>query len=379
MIAETCFRNARIVLAGEIVEGSISLRDGSISAFDNGSSHSGEDFEGDYLIPGLVELHTDHLETHYRPRPGVFWDPMAALHAHDVQIAGSGVTTVFDAVRIGSDLDMPKMLDHASLLVEAVRTAREANWLRADHLIHLRCELPSADVTEHFESLAGHPVTRLISLMDHTPGQRQFTSLESYKLFYKKQMGVDQEEVERYLAAALAQHERYAAPNRRHLVERANQLGLAIASHDDATILHVEEAVSDGVAIAEFPTTLEAASAAHAAGLAILMGAPNVVRGKSHSGNISATELVRAGLLDILSSDYVPFALLQAVFLLPGRVDGLALPQALATVTRNPARAAGLNDRGEIAVGKRADLVRVRVVNGLPVVRGVWRQGVRVS
>ena len=378
-MAAASFRNARLVLADEVIEGSVAVDDGVITALDAGAAQTGEDLEGDYLIPGLVELHTDHLENHYRPRPGVFWDAMASLHAHDVQIAGSGITTVFDAVRIGSDLDMPQMREHAGLLIDAVRAARQQDWLRAEHLIHLRCELPSADVIEHFESFVDHPETRLISLMDHTPGQRQFTSLETYKLFYKKQLGVTQDEVERYLAAALAQHERYSAPNRRHLVQRSRALQLAMASHDDATLAHVEEAVADGVAIAEFPTTLEAAAAAHDAGLAILMGAPNVVRGKSHSGNISATDLVRAGLLDILSSDYVPFAPLQAAFALPQRVEGFGLPAALATVTRNPARAAGLDDRGEIAIGKRADLVRVRLVGGLPVVRGVWRQGVRVS
>ena len=378
-MAAASFRNARLVLADEVIEGSVAVDDGIIIGVDAGAAQAGEDLEGDYLIPGLVELHTDHLENHYRPRPGVFWDAMASLHAHDVQIAGSGITTVFDAVRIGSDLDMPQMREHAGLLIDAVCAARQQDWLRAEHLIHLRCELPSADVIEHFESFVDHPETRLISLMDHTPGQRQFTSLETYKLFYKKQLGVTQDEVERYLAAALAQHERYSAPNRRHLVQRSRALQLAMASHDDATLAHVEEAVADGVAIAEFPTTLEAAAAAHDAGLAILMGAPNVVRGKSHSGNISATDLVRAGLLDILSSDYVPFAPLQAAFALPQRVEGFGLPAALATVTRNPARAAGLDDRGEIAIGKRADLVRVRLVGGLPVVRGVWRQGVRVS
>ena len=378
-MAAASFRNARLVLADEVIEGSIAVDDGVISGLDAGAGQAGEDLEGDYLIPGLVELHTDHLENHYRPRPGVFWDAMASLHAHDVQIAGSGITTVFDAVRIGSDLDMPQMREHAGLLIDAVRAARQQDWLRAEHLIHLRCELPSADVIEHFESFVDFPETRLISLMDHTPGQRQFTSLETYKLFYKKQLGVTQDEVERYLAAALAQHEQYSAPNRRHLVQRSRALQLAMASHDDSTLAHVEEAVADGVAIAEFPTTLEAAAAAHDAGLAILMGAPNVVRGKSHSGNISATDLVRAGLLDILSSDYVPFAPLQAAFALPQRVEGFGLPAALATVTRNPARAAGLDDRGEIAIGKRADLVRIRLVGGLPVVRGVWRQGLRVS
>ncbi|ODT77952.1 MAG: phosphonate metabolism protein PhnM [Pelagibacterium sp. SCN 64-44] len=378
-MSETVFTNARIVLADEVIHGSLRVAEGRIAAIDSGPAQGGEDIEGDYLIAGLIELHTDHLENHYRPRPGVFWDPLAALHAHDAQIAGSGITTVFDAVRIGSDIDLPDMLEHAEKLVQAVRAGRDGGWLRADHFIHLRCELPSHDVVEHFEALADHPATRLASIMDHTPGQRQFRSLADYKRFYAKQMGRSAEELQAYLDARQAEHELYSARNRRAIVARAHELGLAIASHDDATIAHIEEAEADGVAIAEFPTTLEAASAAHDAGLAILMGAPNVVRGKSHSGNISATDLVGAGLLDILSSDYVPFALLQAAFLLPRRVEGLDLSRALATVTRNPARAAGLDDRGEIAPGKRADLVRVAAEAPLPVVRGVWREGLRVS
>ncbi|HEY8577988.1 MAG TPA: alpha-D-ribose 1-methylphosphonate 5-triphosphate diphosphatase [Devosia sp.] len=377
-MSEQVFRNARVVLADDVVVGSVLIRDGLLAEVAS-DSRAGEDLEGDYLIPGLIELHTDHLETHYRPRPGVFWDPASALHAHDVQVAGSGITTVFDAVRIGSDRDMPQMREHAGHLVTAIGEARQNGWLRADHLIHLRCELPTADVVEQFDSFASHPATRLISLMDHTPGQRQFTSMETYKLFYKKQLGGTQAEADRYVAEALAQHERYSSANRRDLVARAQALRLPMASHDDATIAHIEEGVSDGVVISEFPTTLEAAAAAHDAGLAILMGAPNVVRGRSHSGNISATDLVRSGLLDILSSDYVPFALLQAAFILPQRVEGLTLPQALATVTRNPAKAAGLDDRGEIAAGKRADLVRVKVVDDRPIVKGVWRQGHRVS
>lgn len=375
----TAFRNARIVLPDAVVTGSVQIADGRIASIDTGGGVEGEDFSGDYLIPGLVELHTDHLENHYRPRPGVFWDPLAALHAHDAQIAGSGITTVFDAVRIGSDVDLPDMLLHAQKLVHAVRSGSDAGWLRAEHFIHLRCELPSHDVLAHFDSLADHPLTRMASVMDHTPGQRQFRSMDDYKRFYGSKMGKTESELQAYVDARQAEHARYAAANRAALVARSSTLGIALASHDDATIEHIEEAEADGVVIAEFPTTLAAAAAAHDAGLAILMGAPNVVRGKSHSGNVSATDLVAAGLLDILSSDYVPFALLQAAFLLPGRVEGLDLPRALATVTANPARAAGLLDRGEIAVGKRADLVRVAADAPLPVVRGVWREGRRIS
>ena len=371
------FRNARIVLSDEVITGSVAIADGSISAIDTGASAHGEDWDGDYLIAGLVELHTDQLENHYRPRPGVFWNPLAALHAHDAQIAASGITTVFDAVRIGSDPDTPNMAPHVDKLTSAISEGCAGGWLRAEHFVHLRCELPSHDVLDQFDSYATQPLVKLASMMDHTPGQRQFRSLEAYRRFYKTNR--TEEELERYISDRLQDQARYSAPHRAHIVQRARELGLALASHDDASIEQVEESVRDQVAIAEFPTTLEAAAAAHDAGLAILMGAPNVVRGQSHSGNISATDLVRAGLLDILSSDYVPFALLQAAFAMPGRIEEIDLPAALATVSINPARAAGLEDRGEIAIGKRADLVRVSMVGELPVVRGVWRQGKRVS
>lgn len=376
---ELVLTNARVVLADEVVSGSVLVREGKIADIDTQGTRSGEDFGGDYLIPGIVELHTDHLENHYRPRPGVFWEPLAALHAHDVQVAGSGITTVFDAVRIGSDQDLTDMLDHARKLVEAIRQGPEQGWLRAEHFVHLRCELPSHDVVSHFEALADHPLTRLASVMDHTPGQRQFRSLDDYKRFYARHMGQDEAQMQAYIDARQAEHERYSAPNRAAIVRHAHALGIALASHDDATLAHVEEAAEDGLAIAEFPTTLEAAAAAHDAGLAVLMGAPNVVRGRSHSGNISATDLVAAGLLDILSSDYVPFSLLQAAFILPQRIDDVGLPQAVATITRNPARAVGLEDRGEIAIGKRADLVRVSGQTRVPAVRGVWKEGLRVS
>ncbi|MBN9334293.1 alpha-D-ribose 1-methylphosphonate 5-triphosphate diphosphatase [Devosia sp.] len=378
-MTELVLSNARIVLADAEVTGSVLVRDGVIADIDTRNARTGEDFGGDYLIPGLVELHTDHLENHYRPRPGVFWDPLAALHAHDVQISGSGITTVFDAVRIGSDVDLPDMFSHAQKLVEAIRQGPEQGWLRAEHFLHLRCELPSHDVVEHFEAFADHKLTRLASVMDHTPGQRQFRSLDDYKRFYAKHMGQNEEQMMAYIQARQAEHDTYSAGNRNAIVARAHELGLALASHDDATLAHVEEAAEDGISIAEFPTTLEAAAAAHDAGQAVLMGAPNVVRGKSHSGNISASDLVAAGLLDILSSDYVPFALLQAVFILPQRLEEISLHQAMLTVTRNPAEAAGLVDRGEIAIGKRADLVRVSGSTRVPAVRAVWKEGIRVS
>lgn len=379
-MSEFALANARIVLDGEVIEGSVLVRDGLIAAIDPGAASHAEDVGGDFIVPGLVELHTDHFENHYRPRPGVTWNAMAALQSHDAQIAGAGITTVFDAVRIGSDPEVGDIGDDVRAMVEAVASADADGRLRADHRIHLRCELPTPDAAQHFEEHCGNPIVGLASLMDHTPGQRQYTTLEHYTAYYQKKMRLSDAEMAQFIADRQAEHDLYADDNRAAILELGREAGLAFASHDDATVAHVDEAVRDGMSIAEFPTTIEAARASHAAGLAVLMGAPNVVRGKSHNGNVSAAELAGAGVLDVLSSDYVPFALLHAAFLLPERVEGISLPQAMGMVTARPAAAAKLADRGEIAVGKRADLVRVRRRDGdVPVVRAVWRQGQRVS
>jgi alpha-D-ribose 1-methylphosphonate 5-triphosphate diphosphatase len=371
--------NARIVLPQNEITGSVLVSDGVITAIDRGASWAGEDFEGDYLIPGLVELHTDHLESHYRPRSNVFWNPMAALQAHDTQIAGSAITTVFDALRIGSDHDIADMGAHVGLLIAAIEEANRDGRLRADHLVHLRCELPSQDVFDHFEQFYRRDAVRLVSVMDHTPGQRQFQTLESYIGYYRDKLHMNDAQIAAFIDARQAEQSLFANPNRQAILAHGHAAGLIFASHDDATLDHVAHSIEDGVAIAEFPTTFAAAKASHEGGLAVLMGAPNVVRGKSHSGNVSAIELARAGYLDVLSSDYVPFSLLQAVFVLSARVETMNLPKAISLVTANPAAAAGLDDRGQIAVGKRADLVRVSLKRGMPVVRSVWREGKRVS
>jgi alpha-D-ribose 1-methylphosphonate 5-triphosphate diphosphatase len=379
MPADLMIRNAKIVLADEVIDGSLATADGTIASVDAGSSATGIDFENDYLIPGLVELHTDQLEGHYRPRPGVYWDPVMALQAHDAQLATSGITTVFDALRIGSDVESPGMADHVDVLLGAVTSSVADGRLRADHKVHLRCELPAYDVVEHFERFCDLPIVRLASVMDHTPGQRQYQTIEKFREYYKERMRFTDEEMDAFIADRHNEQAQYSDKHRKAILKRGKQAGIAFASHDDATEEHVAESVEDGVRIAEFPTTMVAAKAMHAAGLAVLMGAPNIVRGKSHSGNISAVELARAGYLDIISSDYVPFALLQAAFLLPQRAENISLPAALAMVTLTPANSVGLADRGEIAVGKRADLVRVKLMGGTPVVKGVWRQGERVA
>jgi alpha-D-ribose 1-methylphosphonate 5-triphosphate diphosphatase len=262
-------------------------------------------------------------------------------------------------------------------VLAAIEHAASQGLLRAEHRLHIRLELPAPNTRELFEPFAEHPKVGLISLMDHTPGQRQWENIEQARTYYCGKKGWSDAKFERSVRESKGLQERHAEPNRRHFVEYSRTRGIPLASHDDTKPEHVAQAQGEGVAISEFPTQAEAARAARAAGMAIVMGAPNVVRGGSHSGNVAAVELARLGLLDALSSDYVPASLMMAAFRLMSDA-GFSVPQAVATVSLNPARAAGLHDRGEIAPGLRADLVQVRLVGAQPVVRAVWREGRRV-
>jgi alpha-D-ribose 1-methylphosphonate 5-triphosphate diphosphatase len=376
-MTESVLTNARIVLPDDVAFGSVLIRNGVIADV-GGPSAFGEDLEGDYLLPGLVELHTDHLESHFAPRPLVRWNPIAAAQAHDAQVAASGITTVLDALRIGLDDDSGMLQEEMRALGDAVNAAVRDNRLRADHYLHLRCEVSSPDCLESFMLYTGDERVRLVSLMDHAPGQRQFASIDSYRAYYQGKRGMSDAVFEEFCTRRMRDSAAYADKHRDAVSTLCAERGIAIASHDDATAEHVADASTRGISIAEFPTTDEAARASRDAGMHILMGAPNVVRGGSHSGNISARELVRAEMLDILSSDYVPFSLIQATFALADGDDAIALPDAVAMVTRRPAAAAGFDDRGEIVAGKRADLVRIAANDAVPVVRTVWRQGHRV-
>lgn len=373
------FENATLVLPDRVQQGWLAVADGRIAAIGEGRApERGLDLAGDHLIPGLIELHTDHLESHYAPRPGVRWHPLGAVLAYDAQIAASGITTVFDSLRAGSDPDGSGLGPELMQLADAVARAREAGLFRAEHCTHLRCELPSPDVVDTVRAFAERYAIGLISLMDHTPGQRQFRDIAKYYQ-YAARGGRSLEAIKAGTERKIREGRALEAANRPALVAFARERGIALASHDDTTPDDVAMARREGVALAEFPTTREAASGARQAGITVMMGAPNLIRGGSHSGNVAAAALAADGLLDILSSDYVPASLLMGAFALPRLVPGIALPEAVATVTRNPARATGLADRGALEPGLRADLVRVRVSEEVPVVRQVWRGGERVA
>ncbi|VVD93185.1 phosphonate metabolism protein PhnM [Pandoraea aquatica] len=378
-------KNARIVTPDTTFTGVVEVREGLIHAVEEGTTQSTEaiDWEGDYLVPGLVELHTDNLEKHLAPRPGVYWNTHAAFAIHDAQVAAAGITTVFDSLVIGerdaSGLRSRKLQAECG---QALLDTIEAGLFRADHFLHLRCEIATQDAADTFADMCDHPLLRLVSVMDHTPGQRQWHDPVLHRQYHERNGKVPDAQWDAMLADLKAQQEQYAIPHRRSIVEMSRARGLPLASHDDTSLEHVEEAARDGVALSEFPTTLVAARAAHEKSIGVIMGAPNVVRGGSHSGNVAAADLARADVLDILSSDYVPASLLQAAFQLHNdHADcGWTLSKAMRTVSWNPAQSAGLTDRGGIKPGLRADMVRVAVRPGMPPIpRETYMVGQRIA
>lgn len=377
---ETIYTNCNIITRDSIIHGTVSVEDGIIRSIDDSSSftNSADDLNNDFLLPGLVEMHTDNLEKNIQPRPGVIWPSIfAASIAHDSQLAGSGITTVFDAIAVGGLRESSLRSRIFDDSIQALSKGKEKNIFKADHFLHLRCEISDEHMGDMLMRNCENPHIRLLSLMDHTPGQRQWSDLTKWRTFHRDKKWTDQE-ADQIVHDRRRKQQLFGEKHRRLAVEYAQSKNIPIASHDDTTTDDISLATRDGITIAEFPTTLEAAEAAKHHTMMTIMGAPNAVRGGSHSGNISALTLAKKNLLDGFSSDYVPSSLLQAPFHLSD-VLNIPLPQCIAMVSANIAETVGLTDRGELLPGKRADMVQVHLVDGFPVIKKVWKKGVQIA
>ena len=333
------------------------------------------------LMPGLIELHTDNLEKCVAPRPKARFPLELAAVNHDRDLISSGITTVCDAISIGdvTPKDDPLRTNHYPAMIDTVAEGQAAGRFRADHLLHLRCELGFEHLYEIIEPYAEHPLLAMISLMDHTPGQRQFINIQKYKEYYTDKHGVPAAKMDEFVAMRLDNQQQHAVNNRRALIELSQKKNIALASHDDATVEHVRQAIAEKVVLAEFPTTLDAAKEAHSNGLLVLMGAPNIILGGSHSGNVSAMELVELGLVDIISSDYAPRSLLQSAFII-NQVANKPLYEAIKYLTLNPAKAIGLDNAiGSLEIGKKADFVTIHNDNVVAQILEVYKNGRRVA
>jgi len=380
-MTETVLANATLVLPDEVIRGSLHLSGDRISGIDHGAAvpAGAVDCGGDLVLPGLIELHTDNLERHIQPRPKVDWPHAAAIIAHDAELASVGITTVFDALRVGSVLSNEKtgFGEYARRLADEILDLRSQNALRISHFLHLRAEICSETLVDELAKFGPDDRIGIVSLMDHTPGQRQFRDISQLRRYVLGKHGVTEADFVEHVTGLQAISDRLGARHEAVAVAEARRFGAVLASHDDTTAAHVAVSAGHGAHFAEFPTTTEAAAACHARGIKVMMGAPNLIRGGSHSGNVAAQTLAEAGLLDIVSSDYVPSALLSGALLLGDLWGDMA--RGVATVTAAPAAAAGLADRGHLAVGARADVIRVARIGAAAALRGTWVQGERVA
>lgn len=381
MTRETILANATLVLPDEILRGQVRIVDGRIADIVPGSAvpSGAEDCAGDLVMPGLIELHTDNLERHIEPRPKVDWPHAAAIIAHDAELASVGITTVFDALRVGSVVSNAKANygEYARALADEILGLRADGALKISHFLHLRAEVCSETLVEELDKFGADDRIGIVSLMDHTPGARQFRDISKLKDYYAGKHGISDADWEAHLAHQHDLKTRFGDVHEAAAVAAARRYGAVLASHDDTEVDHVVRSAEHGAHFAEFPTTVEAAQACKDHQIKVMMGAPNLIRGGSHSGNVAAADLAEADLLDIISSDYVPSSLLSAALML-GDIWG-NVARGVATVTAAPAEAVGLTDRGTIKVGHRADLVRVLRIGTTGALRGVWVQGRRVG
>jgi alpha-D-ribose 1-methylphosphonate 5-triphosphate diphosphatase len=375
----TLIYNATLVLPDSLIEhGWLLIEDGKILDLGDETTLPDDkanvlDGMGGYVMPGFIDLHSDAIEKIVEPRPNVFFDIHTAIHEADFRLACSGITSEYHAVSLNDSEFGVRSNGFIRDLYRALSESREEHLIR--HKVHARLELTSKDGFGIVEQMIAHGECDMISLMDHSPGQGQYPTVESFRNYIVSTTGRSVAEVDEMLEQKRLQL--VHIPERiEHVTRQARAAGLAIATHDDDTASKVEQWPQLGVNMSEFPTTMEAARRASELGLAVCMGAPNVVRGRSTGGNLSALDAIRAGVADVLCADYYPTAMLHAVFALV-RQQVLTLPAAVRMVTLNAARAVLIEQEfGSLEPGKVADVILVHCTKqGLPRVQSVFVGG----
>jgi alpha-D-ribose 1-methylphosphonate 5-triphosphate diphosphatase len=378
--------NATLVLPDRLLSGAALLIDGEqiaeigpAEALEGRQGAGGErcDLGGAHVLPGLVDLHTDTLEKEITPRPAADFPIDVAVHELDRKLVACGITTVFHSLHFGyQEAEWSNRSRYTRRdVVAGVRALASGHLLARTH-VHLRYEVVGngpASLGLVKEMLDARNV-ELLSFMDHTPGQGQYTR-ERF-LAQRLREGMTPEQAEAVLTEKRSRP-RLSAAEMREVADLARERGIPIASHDDDTVEKVDEMRALGVSICEFPITLEAARHANRSGLCVLGGASNVLRGGSLTGNLNVRDAIAGGAVAGLCSDYYPPAMLHAVFKL-AREEVLPLWAAVATATRIPAEAAGLSGIGALIPGRGADLIVVRLRGETPVVEQTFVRGERV-
>ena len=351
-----------VVLPDRMIEcGAVLIEDGKIAEIAERPVSGGVQASGHTLFPGFIDMHGDMIEQELEPRARVDFPIDVALNALDARLAASGVTTAYAAVSFSRGVrdGERRSFDHTSKVIRELHIAKAR--ARVDHRIHARFDITFDNAVGVLGDLLAVGQVDLVSLMDHTPGQGQYRNLEIHIKNRAAHFGVSETKARQMVTTVIAERSRpqdVLLSNMRSVADMCRDNGVALASHDDDTVAKAKLMAELGSVIAEFPVTFEAAEVAIDRGIMTAMGAPNAMRGQSYSGNLSAREAHAAGLLSILAADYHPAAILPAIRILAAQDPG-GLPGAARLASANPAKALGLTDRGEIALGKNADLVLV--------------------
>jgi alpha-D-ribose 1-methylphosphonate 5-triphosphate diphosphatase len=335
------------------------------------SSGAVVDARGAYLMPGFVDIHADYIERMAAPRPTSLMDFSLSLREAERELATHGITTMFHSLsffdHVVFDSNPIRDPENTKRFIDIIGGSHESKHL-IRHRFHARFEIDNLRRVEEIRGYIRDGKVHLISFMDHTPGQGQYRDLEMYRGTIKGYRGLSDDEIDREILH-LQGKVKLEASVIRAIADLALSNGIAVASHDDDSLEKLAFVHGLGATISEFPITLEAAREARRLGMRTVVGAPNVLLGGSHSGNLSAVEAVRGGCVDILCSDYYPAALLHSVFSLAEK-QGLGLPAATRLATLHPAMAVNMGDRlGSLVPGKKADLILVeKIGDGFPVV-----------
>jgi alpha-D-ribose 1-methylphosphonate 5-triphosphate diphosphatase len=371
------FTGATVITENEVLEGfDIAVEGDRIAAIGPKGSlrETGSepvDVAGCYLMPGLIDIHSDYIERMIAPRPTTIIDFELALRFAERELVAHGITTMYHSLSFYAGPEfVPSAVrkpEHTAGLIAVIGAAREKEHI-IRHRLHARFETDSVERLGELKTYISDGKVGLLSFMDHSPGQGQYRDLDILRKTLRGYNAKSDEEAELMMRESLARP-RLGPDGIKALSLLAHGRGIAVASHDDDSPEKVALAASLGSTISEFPITMETARAAKAAGMHAVVGAPNVVLGGSHSGNISAAEAILDGSADVLCSDYYPPALLSSVFAVAFR-HGLGLPEAARLATLNPARAVNADaDYGSIVVGKKADFIAVRLMaDGFPAV-----------
>lgn len=370
----TYLTHATVVLPDRVLHDSaVLIDDGRIAAIEPNGAEADRviDLQGLTLLPGLIDLHCDAIEKEAEPRSRVLFPLDFAVAQVDRRNAAAGITTPYHALSFANNEWGVRNNKTAAEVVRTVRAFRQHSLV--DNRVHCRYEVTDATSVDVLRMLMDEGAVDLLSVMDHSPGQGQFKTLESYLQYMMGNHAMSREQAEE--AAQAKNRAKDGAVSRvEMLLSHAQALGIPTASHDDDSIQRIATMRRLGVAMSEFPITLDTARAAVSCGLPTILGAPNVLRGQSQSGSMRAIDAIRAGVASCLCSDYQPSTLIAAAFAVAAQTD-LNLSQAIALVAANPADACGLSDRGRIAVGLRADLVAVAQVGALPLISHTWSAG----